>query len=101
MTTTSARSNVRSANTLKARQSNFGSDLFRSDLPRRVVQRPPMPSSEFRNKAVECGRMARDATRTEAQRAESHLQETLWLKIADADENDDARRLRMALRGAD
>ena len=44
--------------------------------------------------------MARDTTRTEAQRTESQLQETLWLKMAhDADENDDARRLRIALRG--
>ena len=44
--------------------------------------------------------MARDITRTEAQRAESQFQEALWLKMAtEADENDDARRLRIALRG--
>jgi hypothetical protein len=44
--------------------------------------------------------LARDSARTEKQRAESRLQESLWLKMAiEADENDDARRLRIALRG--
>jgi hypothetical protein len=34
-----------------------------------------------------------------AQRAESHLQQTLWLKMArEADDNEDARRVRIALR---
>jgi hypothetical protein len=60
-----------------------------------------MPSSEFRAKAAECGLLALDANRTEKQRVESHLQQRLWLKIADeADENEDARRLRIALRGS-
>ena len=63
------------------------------------MQNPRMPGSEFRQNAVECRRMAQDATRTAAQRAESQLQEQLWLKMAhEADENDDARRLRIALR---
>ena len=45
--------------------------------------------------------MAQDATRTAAQRAESQLQEQLWLKMVhEADENNDARRLRIALRAA-
>jgi hypothetical protein len=45
--------------------------------------------------------MAQDVSRTDAQRAESKHQEPLWLKIAnDADENDDARRLALALRSA-
>ena len=58
-----------------------------------------MAGSEFRINAAECGRMALDATRTVAQRAESHLQQTLWLKMAcEADDNEDARRLRIALR---
>ena len=40
-----------------------------------------------------------DATRADKQRAASKLQETLWLKMAnEADENDEARRLRIALR---
>jgi hypothetical protein len=43
--------------------------------------------------------MAQDAKRTDAQRAESRLQELIWLKMAhEAEENDDARRLRLALR---
>ena len=64
-------------------------------------QNPLMPGSEFRQKAAECRRQAQDAIRTAAQRAESQLQEQLWLKMAhDADENDDARRLRIALRAA-
>jgi hypothetical protein len=59
-----------------------------------------MPSSEFRTKAAECRRMTLDANRTDKQRAQSLLQETLWLKMAtEADENEDARRLRIALRG--
>ena len=59
----------------------------------------PMPASEFRTKAAECGLLALDASRTETQRAESHLQQTLWLKMAhEADENEDARLLRIALR---
>src|SRR3954453_18510804 len=58
-----------------------------------------MPGSEFRTKAAECERLARDTTRTEAQRAESQLQKSLWLKMAnEADENDNARPLRIALR---
>ena len=62
-------------------------------------QNPLMPGSEFRQNAVECRWMAQDATRTEKQRAASKLQETLWLKMAnEADENDEARRLRIALR---
>jgi hypothetical protein len=45
--------------------------------------------------------MAQDASRTDAQRAESKLKEMLWLKIANyAEENEDARRIRLALRGA-
>ena len=61
-----------------------------------------MPGSEFRTKAAECGLLALDASRTETQRAESHLQQTLWLKMAhEADENDDARRLRIALRATE
>jgi len=60
-----------------------------------------MPGSEFRTKAAACGLLARDTTRTEAQRTESHLQETLWLKMAcEADDNEDARRLRLALLGS-
>jgi hypothetical protein len=60
-----------------------------------------MPDSEFRTKAAECGRLAEDAGRTEPQRAQSHLQQTLWLKMAqDARDNDDARRLILALRAA-
>jgi hypothetical protein len=44
--------------------------------------------------------MALDVNRTEKRRAESHLQETLWLKMAtEVDANEDARRLRVALRG--
>ena len=74
-------------------------DLFCSDSPWLVLQNPSMPGSEFRTKAAECGLLALDASRTETQRAESHLQQTLWLKMAhEADENDDARRLRIALR---
>jgi hypothetical protein len=58
-----------------------------------------MPSLEFRIKAAECRSLAQDATRTDKQRAASKLQETLWLKMAnEADENDEARRLRIALR---
>ena len=64
-----------------------------------MLQNPAMAGSEFRINAAECGHMALDASRTETQRAESRLQQTLWLKMAhEADENDDARRLRIALR---
>jgi hypothetical protein len=60
-----------------------------------------MPGTWFRRKSAQCGRMAQDATRTEADRDESKHQEMLWLKIAeDAEANDDARRLHLALRGA-
>jgi hypothetical protein len=60
-----------------------------------------MPGSEFRSKAEECGLMALDAKRTDVQRADSRHQQSLWIKMAvDAEENDDARRLRIALRGA-
>jgi hypothetical protein len=60
-----------------------------------------MPSSWFRKKSEECGRQALDAARTDAERAEYKHQQRLWLKIADdADDNDDARRLRLALRDA-
>jgi hypothetical protein len=38
-----------------------------------------MPGSEFRTKAAECKRMGQDITRTLVQRAESRLQESLWL----------------------
>jgi hypothetical protein len=38
------------------------------------------------------------STRTEPQRAESHLPQTLWLKMAREDnDNEDACRLRIAL----
>jgi hypothetical protein len=38
------------------------------------------------------------STRTEAQRAESHLQQMLWLKMArEDDDSEDACRLRIAL----
>jgi hypothetical protein len=58
-----------------------------------------MPDSEFRTKAAECGRLALDASRTDPQRAESHHQQALWLKMAnEAADNEDARRLRIALR---
>jgi hypothetical protein len=58
-----------------------------------------MPDSEFRTKAGACGLLALDANRTDAQRAESHRQQTLWLKMAqDALDNDDARRLHLAMR---
>ena len=60
-----------------------------------------MPDSEFRTKAAECGLLAMDANRTEKQRSESHHQQTLWLRMAqDALDNDDARRLRLAMRAA-
>jgi hypothetical protein len=48
----------------------------------RRVQNPPMPGSEFRTKAAECGFRAQDASRADVQRAESKFQETLWLKMA-------------------
>jgi hypothetical protein len=60
-----------------------------------------MPGSEFRTKAAECGLLALDASRTDTQRAESNHQQTLWLKMAqNADDNEDARLLRIALRAA-
>jgi len=55
-----------------------------------------MPDKEFRTKAAECGVQALDGNRTESQRAESRLQQTLWLKMAhEAADNEDARRLRI------
>jgi hypothetical protein len=66
-----------------------------------LLQNPLMPGSEFRTKAAECGCMAQDASRTDVQRTESRFQESLWLKMArEAEENDDARRILLALRAS-
>lgn len=58
-----------------------------------------MPDSEFRANAAACALLALDKSRTLAQRAQSQLQQTLWLKMAsEAVENDDARRILLAMR---
>ena len=60
-----------------------------------------MPGSEFRTNAAACGLLALDASRTAMQRAESLLQQNLWLKMAhEAEDNEDARRLGLALRAS-
>jgi hypothetical protein len=60
-----------------------------------------MTDSWFRQKSADCGRMAIDASRTDADRAHSKQQEHLWLQIADIEERRaDTRRLRLALRDA-
>jgi hypothetical protein len=51
----------------------------------------------FRQKSLECARMAQDASRTDSDRAQCRQQEHLWLRIADIEERkEDARRLKSA-----
>jgi hypothetical protein len=70
---------------------------IRSTAPARMLAM----DSWFLQKAAECGRMAQDACRTDADRAQSKQQEHLWLQIADIEERRaDAKRVRVALRDA-
>jgi hypothetical protein len=52
-----------------------------------------MCASSYRLRAIECGRLSQDASRTAAERVESKFQQSLWLKLAtESDENDDDAR---------
>jgi hypothetical protein len=56
-----------------------------------------MTDSWFRKKSAECGRMARDANLTDADRARCKHQEDLWLQIADIEERRvESRRAKLA-----